>query len=70
MMTIALQSNRDLNRMQEIELRQFEEFIISGLAFMKESWGWRKNRKDTWTDLINPNYMFFDGVMQDVRHWD
>lgn len=70
MMTIALQSNRDLNRMQEIELRQFEEFIISGLAFMKESWGWRKNRKDTWTDLVNPNYMFFDGVMQDVRHWD
>ncbi len=70
MMTITLQSNRDLNRMQEVELRLFEEFLISGLAFMKESWGWRKNRKDTWTDLVNPNFMFYDGVMQDVRHWD
>lgn len=70
MMTIALQSNRDLNRMQEIELRLFDEFLTSGLSFLKESWGWRKNRKDTWTDVVNPNYMFFDGVMQDVRHWD
>ncbi|NCB25410.1 MAG: hypothetical protein EOM62_08060 [Bacteroidia bacterium] len=70
MMTIALQANRELNCMKELELRQFEEFVISGLAFMKESWGWKKNRKDTWTDLVNPNYMFFDGAMQDVRHWD
>ena len=22
------------------------------------------------TDLVNPNFMFYDGVMQDVRHWD
>lgn len=70
MMTIALQANRELNCMKELELRLFEEFVISGLAFMKESWGWKKNRKDTWTDLVNPNYMFFDGAMQDVRHWD
>lgn len=70
MVTIMLQSNRDRNSMREIELRLFEEFVISGLSFLKESWGWRKNRKDTWTDIVNPNYIFFDGVMQDVRHWD
>lgn len=70
MVTVTLQANRDLNRMKELELRSFEEFVISGLFFMKESWGWRKNRKDTWTDIVNPNYMFYDGVMQDVRHWD
>lgn len=70
MMTITLQANRDLNRMQVLELREFEEFLISGLAAFKESWGWRKNRKDTWTDIVNKNYIFWDGVMQDVRHWD
>lgn len=70
MMTITLQANREMNRMNEIELRLFEEFIISGSVFLKEGYGWRRGRKDTWTDIVNPNYVFFDGVMQDVRHWD
>ena len=70
MFTITLQANRDLNRMGELEIRLLEEFLISGTIFVKESWGWRKNTKDTWTDIVNPNYIFYDGVMQDVRHWD
>lgn len=70
MMTITLHANRESNRMQELELRLFEEFVISSMAFIKESWGWRKGRKDTWSDIVNPNFIFFDGVMQDVRHWD
>ncbi len=70
MMTVTLQANRDMNRMNELETRMFEEFIISATVFAKESWGWRKNRKDTWTDIVSPNHVFFDGVMQDVRHWD
>lgn len=70
MMTVTLQANRELNRMEELELRLIEEFLISGMAYSRESWGWRKGRKDTWTDIVNPNYIFFDGVMQDPRHWD
>lgn len=70
MMTITLQANREMNRMNELELRLFEEFVISSTVFLKESYGWRRNRKDTWTDIVSPNHVFFDGVMQDVRHWD
>jgi hypothetical protein len=70
MMTVTLQANREANRMNELEMRLFEEFLISGMVFLKESWGWRRNRKDTWSDIVNPEYIFFDGVMQDVRHWD
>ncbi|MDD3230276.1 MAG: hypothetical protein PHE09_13800, partial [Oscillospiraceae bacterium] len=56
MMTITLQSNRDTNRMNELQMRLAEGFIIHGTAFAKESWGWRKNKKDTWTDIVNLNY--------------
>lgn len=70
MMTVTLQSNRDANRMNEIQRSLAEEFLISGTVFLKESWGWRKGKKDTWSDIVNPNYIFFDGAMQDVRHWD
>ena len=70
MMTATLQANRDVNLMNEVELSLFREFVISGLAFAKEEWGWKKRRKDSWTNIVNPEYVFFDGAMQDVRHWD
>ena len=68
--TVLLQANRDINRMNEVELRLFEEFVISATVFVKENYGYKKRRKDTWTDIVNPNNIFFDGVMQDPRHWD
>lgn len=70
MMSITLQYNWQLNRMSEINSRTFEEFLISGAAFHKESFGWRDNKMDCWTDIISPNHIFFDGAMHDVRHWD
>ena len=38
--------------------RTFEEFLISGAAFHKESFGWRDNKMDCWTDIISPNHIF------------
>ena len=70
MMTMTLQANRKTNKAELIELRGVEEFLNSGMVFFKEEWGWAQNRMDTWTTLINPNNMLFDGVMQDPRHWD
>lgn len=69
-MSIALQCNYQLNRMQEINGRTFEEFLISGAAFQKESYGWRNNKMDCWTDIVSSNHIFFDSAMKDVRHWD
>lgn len=70
MFTITLQANREINRMGELEIRLFEEFIISATIFIKESYGYRRGRKDTWSDIVSPDNIFYDGVMQDVRHWD
>ncbi len=56
--------------MGEINGRTFEEFLISGAAFHRETYGWRNDKMDCWTDIVSPNYMFFDGSMQDPRHWD
>lgn len=69
-MSTVLQYNWQLNRMGEINGRTFEEFLISGSAFQKETYGWRNDKMDCWTDIVSPNYMFFDGSMQDPRHWD
>lgn len=69
-MSMALQVNRKLNRMSEISARCFEEFLISGTAFQKETFGWRNDRMDCWTDTVSPNHIFFDTSMCDIRHWD
>lgn len=69
-MSIALQYNWKANRMNEIKGRIFEEFLISSGAFLKETVGWRNDRYDCWTDIVDPKRIFFDGNMQDIRHWD
>ena len=70
MMTITMQANRKINKMNLLELRAMEELTVSGTVFLTEEWGWMNNQMDTWTSIVNPNNMFFDGVMQDPRHWD
>lgn len=69
-MTIALQVNARLNKLNEINGRLFEEFLISGSAFSKETYGWRRDKLDCWTDIVSPNHIFFDGAFNDIRHWD
>ncbi len=69
-MSIALQVNRKANKMSEITARSFEEFLISGAAFHKETYGWRNNKMDCWTDIVSCNHIFFDKAMRDIRHWD
>ena len=70
MMSVALQYNYQINKMNEIDGRSMEEFLISGIAAHKETFGWRKDKMEVWTDIVNPNRIFFDSRMEDVRHWD
>ena len=69
-MSVALQCNYQVNRMTEINGRTFEEFLISGAAFQKESFGWRNDKMDAWTDMVSLNHVFIDSTMRDIRHWD
>ena len=69
-MSTLLQYNWHLNKMTEVNGRTFEEFIISGMVVQKTSWDWRNNKMDCFIDYVNPNNVFFDTAMQDIRHWD
>ncbi|MEG1580769.1 MAG: hypothetical protein RR386_05870, partial [Bacteroidaceae bacterium] len=69
-MSVTLQCNWKINRMNELNGRNFEEFLIGGAVFQKETFGWRNDKMDCWTDTPNPTTMFFDSSMNDIRHWD
>ena len=69
-MSVVLQYNWQLNRMQEMNARTMEEFLIGGLIVHKKSFGWRNDKLDCWTDYINPNNFFIDNTMRDFRGWD
>jgi len=71
MMSVALQVNWKNNVKKELDARGFEEFLISGFACQKEIWGWREAKwRDAWTRQPNPNNIFFDANMTDLRGWD
>ncbi len=69
-MSTVLQCNWQLNRMQEVQARTMEEFLISGFAVHRKWFGWRNNRLDCWTDYVQPNNFFIDCNMRDFRGWD
>ena len=69
-MSTILQCNMQLNRMQELNARTMEEFLISGFIAYRKSYGWRNGKEDCWTDYVQPNNFFIDNNMRDFRGWD
>lgn len=69
-MSTVLQYNMQLNRMNDVQARSMEEFLISGLIVHRKWFGWRNNKLDEWTDYVQPNNFFIDGNMRDFRGWD
>ncbi len=69
-MSTILQCNRQKNRMDEIDARTMEEFLISGFIVHRKSYGWRRGEEDCWTDYVQPNNFFIDNNMRDFRGWD
>lgn len=70
MMSATLQYVYQLNKLWELDRRNLEYFLISGMAAFKSTFGWRDNKMDVWTDLVNYNNIFFDNDMTDPRHRD
>ena len=69
-MSTILQCNMQLNRMNEVNARTMEEFLISGVIVHRKSYGWRNGKEDCWTDYVQPNNFFIDNNMRDFRGWD
>ena len=69
-MSTLLQYNMQLNRMNEVNARSMEEFLISGLVVQRKWYGWKRDLLDCWTETIHPNNFFIDTNMRDFRGWD
>ena len=69
LMSAAVQYAYQHNRLQELDSRTMEEFLISGICFQKIGYGFRRGKSDVWVDEVNPNRIFFN-AMEDSRHWD
>lgn len=69
-MSTVLQYNMQLNRMNNVNARSMEEFLIGGLIVHRKWYGWREGKMDCWTDYVQPNNFFIDYNMRDFRGWD
>ncbi len=71
MMSAALQTNWQNTYMAEMLDSAFAEYLISGMAFVRESYEEREELHDSYTDYINPYYMFWeagnDPAHRDIR---
>ena len=68
-MSAALQTNWQNTYMSELLDTAFAEYLVSGAAFVRESYEERNELHDSYTDFINPYYMFWEGG-SDPAHRD
>lgn len=71
MMSAALQTNWQNTCMAELLDTAFAEYLVSGGAFVRESYEEREELHDSYTDYTNPFYMFWeagnDPAHRDIR---
>jgi len=60
----------DINEADTFNADLFEEFLVSGFAGCRKSYGWQDDRIDCWTTAVQPDYFFVDTNMRDNRGWD
>ncbi len=72
MLSNALRAAHDLNYCKELDARNFEEYIISGLPIQKIGYKYWKTRNtnDAYVQNINANRIFFNTDIADVRLFD
>ena len=72
MMTQVLRAAKDLNRCQKLDTRNWEEFLLSGFPTQKIGYKFWQDRdqEDLFLENINPNRMFFNTDVADVRLLD
>lgn len=72
MLTNTLQSAQLNNATQELDARNAEEFFLSGAAISKTTYTWIKERniEDAFDQNVNPNRIFFNTDISDIRLTD
>lgn len=72
MMTVALQNVHDTNHLMQLEAQLLLDFAISGLAASKQVYKFRtiQDTEDVYIKNINPDRIFFNGDIEDIRMED
>jgi len=69
MMSATMQSCWQKTYMSDVLKNAFEDFLLGGVAVSRETYEERNGHMDAWTDIINPNYVFWESGT-DVRMTD
>lgn len=69
MMSATMQANWQDTHMHDLLKHAFEEYLIGGVAIARETYEEREQLFDSYTDIYNPSYVFWEGG-NDVRHTD
>ena len=72
MATVVMQYNYVENELRELDKRNIERLLVSGVCCGKTTYGFNfeKQKTDTWVEMINHNFLFWDSVSTDTRLWD
>lgn len=69
MMSATMQGSWQDTKMSDVLKTCFEDYLDGGIAIARETYEERDGHKDAWTDVINPNYAFWEAG-SDVRLTD
>lgn len=70
MMTNAIQANYEYAGLFELDRRNLEYFLASGLAVFRTRYSYREGSTDCHTDIVNYHQFFCDSHMIDPMHRD
>ena len=73
MMSVAIDYVHDINELDELDANTLKGALISGFTPQRIEFGENAalgNRRDVWVYQTNPNRMFFNSNLEDVRMWD
>lgn len=69
MMSATMQANWQDTNIPDVLKTVFQDYLIGGVACLRECYEEREGIADTWTDYCNPNFLFWEGG-SDPRHQD
>lgn len=72
MMTLALECVYDTNRMDRLDAKTLESYMVSGIAVHKTQYTWlsEEQRHDVYVRMVSPYKVFFDNRMEDHVYRD
>jgi hypothetical protein len=72
MLTNALRSVLDINKVTELDVRNFEEYLVSGAIIGKVRYKYWKERntEDVWIENTSPARTFYNSGLADIRMTD